>query len=133
MKLYYDVAFHNTPVWMAVSIVFEGGSINAVVGEVPDVEFELTPRGGGMEAIMSTILEPIAEKIVNDNAGALEELIGSNKFEVMKVESIPFNNMQLSLDSLSTGSHDVDGEDVFKILPKLTVTAAPAGLNKEIV
>ncbi|OZY50349.1 hypothetical protein [Pseudomonas lundensis] len=133
MKLYYDVAFHNTPIWMAVSIVFEGGSINAVVGELPDVEFELTPRGGGMEAIMSTILEPIAEKIVNDNAGALEELIGSNKFEVMKVESIPFNNMQLSLDSLSTGSHDVDGEDVFKILPKLTVTAAPAGLNKEIV
>lgn len=133
MKLYYDVAFHNTPVWMAVSIVFEGGSINAVVGELPDVEFELTPRGGGMEAIMSTILEPIAEKIVNDNAGVLEELIGSNKFEVMKVESIPFNNMQLSLDSLSTGSHDVDGEDVFKILPKLTVTAAPAGLNKEIV
>ena len=133
MKLYYDVAFHNTPVWMAVSIVFEGGSINAVVGELPDVEFELTPRGGGMEAIMSTILDPIAEKIVNDNAGALEELIGSNKFEVMKVESIPFNNMQLSLDSLSTGSHDVDGEDVFKILPKLTVTAAPAGLNKEIV
>ncbi|NNA01812.1 hypothetical protein [Pseudomonas lundensis] len=133
MKLYYDVAFHNTPVWMAVSIVFEGGSINAVVGELPDVEFELTPRGGGMEAIMSTILEPIAEKIVNDNAGALEELIGSNKFEVMKVESIPFNNMQLSLDSLSTGSHDVDGEDVFKILPKLTVTAVPAGLNKEIV
>ena len=133
MKLYYDVAFHNTPVWMAVSIVFEGGSINAVVGELPDVEFELTPRGGGMEAIMSTILEPIAEKIVNDNAGALEELIGSNKFEVMKVESIPFNNMQLSLDSLSTGSHAVDGEDVFKILPKLTVTAAPAGLNKEIV
>lgn len=133
MKLYYDVAFHNTPVWMAVSIVFEGGSINAVVGELPDVEFELTPRGGGMEAFMSTILEPIAEKIVNDNAGALEELIGSNKFEVMKVESIPFNNMQLSLDSLSTGSHDVDGEDVFKILPKLTVTAAPAGLNKEIV
>lgn len=123
MKLYYDVAFHNTPIWMAVSIVFEGGSINAVVGELPDVEFELTPRGGGMEAIMSTILEPIAEKIVNDNAGALEELIGSNKFEVMKVESIPFNNMQLSLDSLSTGSHDVDGEDVFKILPKLTVTA----------
>lgn len=133
MKLYYDVAFHNTPIWMAVSIVFEGGSINAVVGELPDVEFELTPRGGGMEAIMSTILEPIAEKIVNDNAGALEELIGSNKFEVMKVESIPFNNMQLSLDSLSTGSHDVDGEDVFKILPKLTVTAVPAGLNKEIV
>ena len=133
MKLYYDVAFHNTPIWMAVSIVFEGGSINAVVGELPDVEFELTPRGGGMEAIMSTILEPIAEKIVNDNAGALEELIGSNKFEVMKVDSIPFNNMQLSLDSLSTGSHDVDGEDVFKILPKLTVTAAPAGLNKEIV
>ena len=133
MKLYYDVAFHNTPIWMAVSIVFEGGSINAVVGELPDVEFELTPRGGGMEAIMSTILEPFAEKIVNDNAGALEELIGSNKFEVMKVESIPFNNMQLSLDSLSTGSHDVDGEDVFKILPKLTVTAAPAGLNKEIV
>ena len=133
MKLYYDVAFHNTPIWMAVSIVFEGGSINAVVGELPDVEFELTPRGGGMEAMMSTILEPIAEKIVNDNAGALEELIGSNKFEVMKVESIPFNNMQLSLDSLSTGSHDVDGEDVFKILPKLTVTAAPAGLNKEIV
>lgn len=133
MKLYYDVAFHNTPVWMAVSIVFEGGSINAVVGELPDVEFEMTPRGGGMEAIMSTILEPIAEKIVNDNAGALEELIGSNKFEVMKVENIPFNNMQLSLDSLSTGSHDVDGEDVFKILPKLTVTAAPAGLNKEIV
>ena len=133
MKLYYDVTFHNTPVLMPVSIVFEGGSINAVVGELPDVEFELTPRGGGMEAIMSTILEPIAEKIVNDNAGALEELIGSNKFEVMKVESIPFNNMQLSLDSLSTGSHDVDGEDVFKILPKLTVTAVPAGLNKEIV
>ncbi|MQT24640.1 hypothetical protein [Pseudomonas helleri] len=76
MNLHYDVAFDNTPLALPVEIKVEGDRVMVAIGEVPDVGLSLSPAGGGLEAIMATILDPLAEKLVGDNVGSHGRHVG---------------------------------------------------------
>lgn len=121
MKLNYDVAFDNNPLALPIEIKIQGSSVRVVVGTVPDVGLSLSPRGGGMEAIISAILDPAAEWFVDQNMGSLDDLLGGESYELTSVNSFEFGSMVMTVESLSTAGHTVDGKPVLKLLPVLKV------------
>lgn len=129
MRLHYDVEFDNTPLSLPVEFKVQGSSVMVAIGEVPDVGLSLSPAGGGLEAIMATILDPLAEKLVGDNVGSLDDMLGDKAYELTKLNSFEFGNMVMSAKSLSTGGHSVDGKPVLKIIPVLSIAPIHASAH----
>lgn len=121
MQLYYDVAFDNTPLVMPVSLNIVKGRLNIVVGDVPEVGLSLTPAGGGMEAIMSVILDPIAELLVDKNVGSLNDMFGGQTYELVRLDNYTFGTMSVAVESIATAAHSVEGKPVLKLLPVLSI------------
>lgn len=126
MELHYDVEFDNTPLSLPVEIKVQGSSVMVAIGEVPDVGLSLYPTGGGLELIMAAVLDPIAELLVSENMGSLDDMLGNEAYELTKVNSFEFSNMMMTAESLSTGGHAVDGKPVLKIVPVLSIAPIPA-------
>lgn len=129
MRLHYDVAFDNTPLSLPVEFKVQGSSVMVAIGEVPDVGLSLSPTGGGLELIMAAVLDPIAELLVSENMGSLDDMLGNEAYELTKVNSFEFSNMMMTAESLSTGGHSVDGKPVLKIVPVLSIAPIPASAH----
>lgn len=123
MKLYYDVNIANSPIVVPVHVELVRGNLNIVIGQLPELELSLSPRGGGLEQVMSSVLEPLAAKMVDDNKGRLSRMLSGREINITSVESFRFGGMSISVEALKVGGHTVGAEQHLMLVPTLLVAS----------
>lgn len=121
MKLYYDVVIANAPLLVPVQVKLSGGELNIVIGQLSELELSLNPRGGGLEQVMSSVLKPLAAKMVDDNKGRLGSMLSGREINITSVESFRFGGMSISVEELNIGGHSVAGVECLKLVPSLAI------------
>ena len=121
MKLYYDVDIANSPLLVPVKVELAGGDLNVVIGQLPELQLSLSPRGGGLEQVVSSVLEPLAAKMVDDNKGRLGSMLSGREINITTVESFRFGGMSISVEELKVGGHSVEGGQYLKLVPTLAI------------
>lgn len=121
MKLYYDVTVANAPLLVPVQVALVRGDLNIVVGQLSELQLSLVPRGGGLEQVMSSVLKPLAAKMVDDNKNRLSSLLSGREINITSVDSFTFGGMSISVDELKAGGHSVGGRQYLKLIPTLSV------------
>ena len=121
MKLYYDVVIDNAPLDVPVEVELVRGDLNIVIGQVPELQLSLNPRGGGLEQVVSDVLEPLADKMVEDNKGRLSSMLSGREINITSVESFSVGGISISVDELEVSSHSVGSEQHLMLVPTLSV------------
>lgn len=123
MKLYYDVNIANSPIVVPVHLELVRGNLNIVIGQLPELQLSLSPRGGGLEQVMSSVLEPLAAKMVDDNKCRLSSMLSGREINITSVESFRFGGMSISVEELKVGGHSVGAEQHLMLVPTLLVAS----------
>lgn len=121
MKLYYDVVIGNAPLDVPIEVELVQGDLNIVIGQVPELQLSLNPRGGGLEQVMSDVLEPLAAKMVEDNKGRLSSMLSGREINITSVENFTVGGISISVDELEVSSHSVGSEQHLMLVPTLSV------------
>lgn len=121
MKLYYDVVIDNAPLDVPIEVELVQGDLNIVIGQVPELQLSLSPRGGGLEQVVSDVLEPLAAKMVEDNKGRLSSMLSGREINITSVESFTVGGISISVDELEVSSHSVGSEQHLMLVPTLSV------------
>ncbi|MCH4871694.1 hypothetical protein [Pseudomonas sp. TMW22091] len=121
MKLYYDVVIDNAPLDVPIEVELVQGDLNIVIGQVPELQLSLNPRGGGLEQVVSDVLEPLAAKMVEDNKGRLSSMLSGREINIISVESFSVGGISISVDELEVSSHSVGSEHHLMLVPTLSV------------
>lgn len=121
MKLYYDVVIDNAPLDVPIEVELVQGDLNIVIGQVPELQLSLNPRGGGLEQVVSDVLEPLAAKMVEDNKGRLSSMLSGREINITSVESFSVGGISISVDELEVSSHSVGSEQHLMLVPTLSV------------
>ena len=121
MKLYYDVVIGNAPLDVPIEVELVRGDLNIVIGQVPELQLSLNPRGGGLEQVVSDVLEPLAAKMVEDNKGRLSSMLSGREINITSVESFTVGGISISVDELEVSSHSVGSEQHLMLVPTLSV------------
>lgn len=121
MKLYYDVVIDNAPLDVPIEVELVQGDLNIVIGQVPELQLSLNPRGGGLEQVVSDVLEPLAAKMVEDNKGRLSSMLSGREINITSVESFTVGGISISVDELEVSSHSVGSEQHLMLVPTLSV------------
>ena len=121
MKLYYDVVIGNAPLDVPIEVELVQGDLNIVIGQVPELQLSLNPRGGGLEQVVSDVLEPLAAKMVEDNKGRLSSMLSGREINITSVESFTVGGISISVDELDASSHSVGSEQHLMLVPTLSV------------
>ncbi|WP_324830314.1 hypothetical protein [Pseudomonas saxonica] len=121
MKLYYDVVIDNAPLDVPIEVELVRGDLNIVIGQVPELQLSLNPRGGGLEQVVSDVLEPLAAKMVEDNKGRLSSMLSGREINITSVESFTVGGISIWVDELEVSSHSVGSEQHLMLVPTLSV------------
>lgn len=121
MNLYYDVVIANSPLLVPVQAAFVEGNLNIVIGELPELQLSLNPRGGGLAQVVSDVLEPLAAKMVEDNKGRLGSMLSGRVINITSIDSFTVGGISISVDKLKVGNHSVGAEQHLMLVPTLLV------------
>lgn len=121
MKLYYDVVIDNAPLDVPIEVELVQGDLNIVIGQVPELQLSLSPRGGSLEQAASAVLNSVATKMVEDNKGRLSSMLSGREINITSVESFTVGGISISVDELEVSSHSVGSEQHLMLVPTLSV------------
>ncbi|TWR99996.1 hypothetical protein [Pseudomonas saxonica] len=121
MKLYYDVVIDNAPLDVPIEVELVQGDLNIVIGQVPELQLSLSPRGGSVEQAASAVLNSVATKMVEDNKGRLSSMLSGREINITSVESFTVGGISISVDELEVSSHSVGSEQHLMLVPTLSV------------
>ena len=119
MKLYYDVVIDNAPLDVPIEVELVQGDLNIVIGQVPELQLSLSPRGGSVEQAASAVLNSVATKMVEDNKGRLSSMLSGREINITSVESFTVGGISISVDELEVSSHSVGSEQHLMLVPTL--------------
>lgn len=123
MDLEYDVSTAEPEIKVPVSVVVKNEELIIELGQIPDFEVKLSPRGEALDALTSNLLKSFAEDFANSHKDLLRSELSSMKLRLISVKPVTANGLVVTIDSLTVGSHNVEGVDVLKLVPVFSIAS----------
>lgn len=112
----YSVEPKNNPVNIGVTLSIDNLKVVATVTDVPDVPFEVKPKGNFMQKIISTILSPIADLVGTALKKAPRDVLKNKAYPLpITISAQTFSGITITPASLALGAHNVGNVEMVKI------------------